>query len=132
VLEILPSPWRVEDDEDDKVEVLRWREFLDGLGWPPKRPESGPMESRLSDCRGRTRGSAMPAKVLSMAAAAKASSPPGFWLPEKEEPAEWWLWSWGLEELAGGAIGRSEAGSRGRLVEDRGGFDVSCWAVVVW
>lgn len=88
-----------------------------------KRPESGPMESRLNDCRGRIRGSAMPARVLSRAAAAKANSPPDFWLPE-EEPAEVVLWSCG-REATGGSIGPSMEGSRDGSAEDRGRGEVS-------
>lgn len=111
---------------------------MGGLGWLLKRPESGRIESRLRDCLGRTRGSAMLEKVLSMAAEAKASSPPDFWLPEMEAPAVWLLCRGGLELLvvvvaatAGGAIGVSEGGrSRLRLTEVRGVLETS--SPVVW
>ena len=47
--------------------------------------ESGPMEMRLRDCRERTRGSEMPAKVLSRAETARAKMPVDRWAAAGEE-----------------------------------------------
>jgi hypothetical protein len=77
---------------------------LDGL----LQNESGPIEMRLSDWRGRTRGSVMPARVLSK----KARMPPG----RCELMDEWlrWCGRWALVEPA------MEEGSAREALDDEG------------
>ncbi len=65
------------------------------------RAESGPMEMRLRDCRERTRGSEMPAKVLSRAETARAKMPVDRWAAAADEADEddtegelWWEPRW--------------------------------------
>ena len=49
------------------------------------RAESGPMEMRLRDCRERTRGSEIPAKVLSRAETARAKMPVDRWEEDEDD-----------------------------------------------
>ncbi len=89
-----------------KVGELRGRVGFSGLGRALPMAESGPIESRLSDCLDRTLGS-MPANVLSKAETARAKMPGDLWGPEME----WVLW---CEALWLVASEDDEAGTDGR------------------
>ena len=88
---------------------LAVRRPLSGLDWPLPNV-SGPIEMRLSDWRGRTRGSAMPASVLSK----KARKP----LDRCELMDGWlrWLGRWALVGSERGIA--NEDGLEGDLVRE--------------
>jgi hypothetical protein len=73
------------------LDVGLLRRDLSGLGWgEPDGRKSGPVESRPRDWRVRIRGSAMPAIVLSRAAAARARRPSDF-CELVEGVLRWWV-----------------------------------------
>jgi hypothetical protein len=124
-----PSPRSVEDEEKFE-EVARCRDDFSGLRRLPPRAESGPIDSRLCDWRGRIRGSEMPERVLSSAAAANAKRPPVFCEPVKDV-VEGLFKCWG-RRLFNEATGASVEGVRREAVEDSGEFEETPRLLLFW
>ncbi len=131
---------RVDEPDDERLEGARWRGPWTGPAWSSAAAgaaaaatgDSRPTEMRLSDWRGRTFWSPMPARVRSRAAAAKAKIPPDLGLRTVAEPAAG-LGEIGLRGAAvpGGAGGRLDGrdlgaglgGGRGRGSDELPGRD---------